>query len=404
MVWTKGGISLKTIVAFFASFLTFIMIMTPSTYAKAEDFYVYANGFALEYPNHQPYSYRNQIYLPLRDTLEQLNYSVSYDRSKNTFAIEQNRVIVALLQKKDLAEKSGTTYMKARALADLLGYSLDWNQNTRRLSLSNDGILYRTARDPLPILMYHHFHEELDTTTVVAPSKFEKQLQTLQENGYMTLSSQEAYNYLKGKQIFPEKPVYITFDDGYESNYSEAFPLLQKYNSKAAIFAVTSQLREDANRNYGQYMLKLSWNQVTELAESGLVDIHSHTHDMHHKSTVQGKSTEQGMIAGPILIDGKYETKDQYAARVTADLDLSKELLEKLTGQDPFVFCYPFGSYSSSSEQLLKKAGFLMSITTKTGINKLLKHENDTFGLMRVNITNEDIGEALIDKITEKTR
>jgi len=395
----KTKISL--IIAFIFITIALVVVDAP---AKAEEIHVYLNGLEIEYSSDQPYSSRNEVYLPFEDTLEQLGFEVSYNSAEQIFTVKQNGDEAVTFLLGELIDQSGRLFIEAGSISDLWDYVVEWNPRTSRLSMSNNGVIYRTARDPLPILMYHHFDEEQDSSTIVSPVNFENQLRTLQENDYITLSSEEAYNYLKGKQIFPKKPVYITFDDGYESNYSKAFPLLQKYNSKATIFAITSQLREDANRNYGQYIMKLSWDQVAELAESGLVEVHSHTHAMHYKANVKGKIDDEGAITGPIEMDGRFETEDEYAARVLKDLEDSMALLEKLTGEKPFVFCYPFGSFSRSSESLLKDSGFLMSLTTRTGINTLRKNENNTFGLKRVNITNQDVGESFLAKITGEAR
>ena len=118
----------------------------------------------------------------------------------------------------------------------------------------------------MPVLMYHAVSDETwgVTELFVRPSEMEAQLQYLQENGFTPIF----FSDLSHVEDF-EKPVLLTFDDGYKNNYEELFPLLQKYNMKATIFVVTGNL--DKNPNF------LTWDQAREMVQSGLVAIESHT-------------------------------------------------------------------------------------------------------------------------------
>lgn len=96
---------------------------------------------------------------------------------------------------------------------------------------------------PLPILMYHDVTDgpTSDNPMVVTTEKLEGDLCWLKENGYHTILPRE----LTAGEPLPEKPVMITFDDGYVSNYRLLFPLLQKYQMKAVICLIVSLTDED---------------------------------------------------------------------------------------------------------------------------------------------------------------
>ncbi len=119
----------------------------------------------------------------------------------------------------------------------------------------------------LPVLMYHHVipgWQECNEMTVTV-ERLEQDLQWLAENGYRTVLPRE----LAAGQPLPEKPVLLTFDDGYRSNYDLAYPLLQKYQAKAAI-AVMAYMQDNPGGNF------LTWDMCREMTASGLVEIGSH--------------------------------------------------------------------------------------------------------------------------------
>lgn len=168
----------------------------------------------------------------------------------------------------------------------------------------------------VPVLMYHGVSAEPwgVRELFVDPAEMEAQLEYLVENGYDPIWFEdlaEADKY--------DKPVILTFDDGYRDNYTDLFPLLQKYNVKATVFVITGWLGGD------KY---LTPEQVTEMSGSGLVSIQSHTYS--HK-------------------DLDSCDRDMHIEQMSQ----SKLQILKLTGKEPFVLCYPRGRQSSLTLELL---------------------------------------------------
>lgn len=170
----------------------------------------------------------------------------------------------------------------------------------------------------VPTLMYHAVSDDCwgVRELFVSPSSLEAQLQYLQENGYTTVFFEELS---RADEI--EKPVLLTFDDGYDDNYTHLFPLLQKYGAKANIFLVTGGL---GGEHY------LTEDQVRQMQESGLVSFQSHT------------------VSHPYLDEC---TKEQ----LHWELSESKAALARLTGKEPFVLCYPFGRYDSAALEVIRE-------------------------------------------------
>lgn len=184
---------------------------------------------------------------------------------------------------------------------------------------------------PLPILMYHHVvpdGEPCNDMTITA-GRLEEDLAWLEEQGYTTVLPRE----LAAGTPLPEKPVLITFDDGYRSNYDLAFPLLKQYQAKAAI-ALMGFMQDVGAESF------LSWEMCREMEASGLVEIGSHTYRLHNLDQREGLFTPGGING----IQRKPEEDDAaFAERVLGDLQRSCDQIQAELGKAPTFFAYPYG-------------------------------------------------------------
>ena len=171
----------------------------------------------------------------------------------------------------------------------------------------------------VPTLMYHGVSDTgwgaMDL--FVRPADLEAQLQYLTENGYTPIWFEDL---ARVDEI--EKPVLLTFDDGYVDNYTELFPLLQKYDVKATIFVIAGTV--DWNPN------NLTSAQIKEMSDSGLVSIQSHTQ------------------THPYLPGLDRETQGW-------ELEYSKLVLTRITGKEPYVICYPAGNVNADTLELAER-------------------------------------------------
>ena len=146
----------------------------------------------------------------------------------------------------------------------------------RRLSVSQE------VR--LPVLMYHGVHSNPKKAGdyVITPQALEEDLLYLQRQGCTTVVMSDLIAYVQQGTPLPEKPVMITFDDGYYNNYLNAYPLLQKYQMKAVISIIVGETDKyselDENKeNYSH----ITWDMINEMMESGLIEIQNHTYNLH---------------------------------------------------------------------------------------------------------------------------
>lgn len=193
----------------------------------------------------------------------------------------------------------------------------------------------------IPILMYHHLCEsekDVNSQTVTA-EKFESDLKWLSENGYRTILPREMVeNKSKHGYIPNGKEVILTFDDGYKSNYELAFPLLKKYNAKAEISVITFMI-DDSDLIHPYFC---NWDMLKEMTESGLVEIGSHSDNMHNPDN-------NGEMYSSEANGLKRYTKEE----ALADAKASFEKIKNGTGRAPATFAYPYGEINKDAEKQL---------------------------------------------------
>lgn len=184
----------------------------------------------------------------------------------------------------------------------------------------------------VPILYYHSVLREEGNELRMPPEQFAEQMTYLKEEGYESVSLNQLYTAAYQGGILPEKPFVITFDDGYEDNYTNAYPIIKENGFTATVFMVTSYID---GKGY------LSWAQLQELVANGW-EIESHT--VNHPYLTQ--------IDSAILLK---------------ELKNSKEQLERELGKKVNFIAYPYGAVNGNVVSALQDAEYLMAVTTERG-------------------------------------
>lgn len=227
-----------------------------------------------------------------------------------------------------------------------------------------------TLHPAIPVLMYHHVNPEGKFINV-SPETFERQMRYLKDTGFTAVCTEDFAGILSGKIAAPRKPVMITFDDGWLDNWVFAFPVLKRYGMKAVIFLVTSRvarqgIRPRSDQGYTDALpthreskaliedgradtVMLSWDEVAEMQDSGMVEFHSHTH------------THQRW-------DKLIPDRSGRNEALRNDLQTAKELLEE-KGLGGNCLCWPQGFYDDDYLSLAASLGYRMMFTTEAGTN-----------------------------------
>jgi peptidoglycan/xylan/chitin deacetylase (PgdA/CDA1 family) len=212
-----------------------------------------------------------------------------------------------------------------------------------------------------PTIMYHHI-QDLETAKAqghpglaVSPQYFQRQMEYLIKHGYTTITMRDLLNFFENNVKISGKPVLLTFDDGYEDFYTNAYPILSRYQLKATMFVPTGLMD---NPGY------LTWNMINSMAQSGNIYFANHTWS--HKSIKTDANTAQKEV-------------------VTAQEQLQSH------GLNPDnIFAYPYGETNSVAESVLKSVGMKLAFTTHNG-NVLCKRQN--LDLPRVRVASRDLNE-----------
>ncbi len=227
----------------------------------------------------------------------------------------------------------------------------------------NAKVLKDSANGTKIMVLNYHKVDNMNISLSVLPKDFEAQMEYLKDNGYHTITPDELYASLSGDAALPDNPVLITFDDGYEDNYQQAYPILKKYGFKATIFVITSFM--DTQKNY------LTWAQAKELEANG-ISIESHT--VSHKSMT--------------------ELNDD---QLRAELVNSKKAIEDHLGKSVDYIAYPTGTYNLHIAELVKDAGYKAAFTIKYGnVDKA----SNLYALERVPVFHtEDTFKSFLERI-----
>ncbi|OLS38947.1 chitin deacetylase [Alkalihalophilus pseudofirmus] len=246
---------------------------------------------------------------------------------------------------------------------------------------------YGLDKNPVTVLMYHHFDEDPTkaSSAVIHPETFREQLLTLKEAGYTSIPERDFYDHLYNGKELPALPLVITIDDGYVSNYEFAYPILKELEIYATIYVVTSYRGEKPGWNE-----HFSWEQAREMKESGWIEIQGHTHNG-HGDIATGKKD------GPFLVTvAAEETKELYQERIYKDLTEAKQLLEKEIDNEFYSFAFPFGLYNKEVVGFAEDIGYELMYTVKPG--RTFSYQNP-HTIKRLNASGEYSGEELLKAV-----
>ncbi|MFH2138895.1 MAG: polysaccharide deacetylase family protein [Candidatus Omnitrophota bacterium] len=211
------------------------------------------------------------------------------------------------------------------------------------------GVLYHVYS--VPVLMYHSIDGDAYKSRLsVTPESFQRQMRFLKENKYRILTLSEYVDLLKLKKKPRQRSVVITFDDGFESNYTDAYPTLKEYNIPATIFVVANWVGEPG---------MMSWEQIKEISDTELIEIGSHTLDHNELTKIR---------------------KDEARRQVK---DSKMFLAEKLHKKINFL-CYPCGSFDGFIRSLTELSGYKGACATHPGGEWPL---DDEFAIRRIRIS-----------------
>lgn len=254
------------------------------------------------------------------------------------------------------------------------------------------------ATDYLPVLMYHHFDENPgDSKMIVSPERFDEQMAALKQAGYTAVTPAQIVDYVDNGTPLPDKPVWISMDDGYESNLTYAAPILQKYGLKTTIYCIGISVGKSTYKDFGVPIIPhFSYEEAKKWVDAGVINVQSHTYDMHNVSGLDVTGYRRGVLP---RVD---EQLDSYMTTFREDFKKSNDAIRAAFGYDSLAFAYPYGLHNAVTEGMLQTMGVRLTVTIREGINTLVQGDPSClYSMTRFNIIDDVTGAQLLEKIKE---
>ncbi len=232
------------------------------------------------------------------------------------------------------------------------------------------------------VLMYHEFLTTPIPGDDITPADFAAQLALFHQDGYHVITLSRFIAFVNGQATVPPNALLLTFDNGYLSQYTDAFPLLKKYGYPATLFLIGSWLTP----GYAPAGLQtLTSADVKTMVASGLISIGTQGWNVHTGVAV-GPNTSEAADIGRAYnpATGKQESLASYDQAVAADLLHAQRALTPYAHAPLQAFAYPFGDYRPRLIRLLHSAGFHYLFAAKLGWGNLQGQSADV--LYRLNV------------------
>ena len=217
----------------------------------------------------------------------------------------------------------------------------------------------------VPIIMYHALEEHPSNRWEITAAEFESDLKWLAANGYNPVVMQDLIDFVHQGKALPPKPIVLSFDDGRQPALDLMLPMLEAYDiqvTKAIIGAITdkyTKIVEEGNDGPHPHM---TWDCVRKAADSGRIEIQSHTYDLHGPKGV-GKKGDEGL--------------EQYRARLLGDLGQFAQVLADNTGLVSNCLTYPLGILTPVSDEIIREGGYLASLSCYEKISTITVGQPD---------------------------
>ena len=193
----------------------------------------------------------------------------------------------------------------------------------------------------------------------------------LKGTGWTAISLDDVRAAADGGRPLPDKAILLTFDDGLKSLYTRVFPLLRAYRYPAVASLVGSWMEDtpDGLVLYGDKKVPrstfVSWAEAREMQESGLVELASHSFDLHQgiQANPQGGRTPSAMTWRYDPAARAYADDAGYRVRIREDLERSRQTMAAQLGRAPRTLVWPYGRYTGPGLEIAKQAGFTFALT-----------------------------------------
>lgn len=226
----------------------------------------------------------------------------------------------------------------------------------------------------LPIIMYHNVLPDKYNPNKyeIRVSDLEQDFKYIKDNGYTPISLEMLVAYTEKKIKLPEKPIILTFDDGFYNYNLLLLPLLEKFDFHCVISVVGKFTEYNKKTNASRRYTYMDYEDMAEMAKSGKANIECHTFNLHSLKNRKGVAMKKG------------ENVVDYRKLINSDCEKLETELKKINIK-PICYTYPYGAYSNEAEKVIKERGYKMSLTCEEKTNKITRSPDCLYLLGRFN-------------------
>ncbi|MEW6602107.1 MAG: poly-beta-1,6-N-acetyl-D-glucosamine N-deacetylase PgaB [Nitrospirota bacterium] len=206
-------------------------------------------------------------------------------------------------------------------------------------------------------------------TFSIPQKKFAEQMEYLRTHAYHPVSFEDILNAHKGIKELPDKAVLLSFDDGYISYKDFVLPFLEKLGYPSVLAIVGNFIEYSPPGGLPEPLM--NWEQIKEVSTHKLVEVVSHSYDMHKgvQYTPQGNEASAASVVAFDPVTKTYETEAQYRARLEADFIAENKIFRERLGISPRLLVWPYGRFNQISVDVAKKAGMISTFTLEEGFS-----------------------------------
>ncbi len=214
----------------------------------------------------------------------------------------------------------------------------------------------------VPIIMYHQVSENKSIwgDYVIPLSVLENDFQYMKEHNITPISFEDLKSFTEKGEKLPKNPIIITFDDGEKSFITKVLPLLEEFNFPANVNIVGALVElYTKNGDTDDRYAYLNEEDIKNLSENKLVELGSHSYNLHSLSNRRG----MGKIYG--------ESREEYEKLIRADIEKFNKNFERVTKEKTNIIAYPYGIKNDILKNLVKEYGFDITLTCREEVNRL---------------------------------
>ncbi|WP_400162302.1 polysaccharide deacetylase family protein [Brevibacillus sp. TJ4] len=312
-------------------------------------------------------------------------------------------VSVGVLARPEQNEKNTSSMQPSPSIATSINTSETVFSEANEISPTDaDASPMHWYRNQVVVLSYHHVDAHSDQPFAISLQQFAEQMSFLKEHDLNPITLQQFLHFMDTGSLTTPNAVLITFDDGYESYYTDAFPILRTYGFPSVNFVIAGRLRDVAERKRENMTPPLTRPQLLEMRATGLAEFGSHTYSLHAQEA-RNEWGDLGPVTAPVYLEElqRLEAEQEYRDRLYVDFSMSRIGLSEWLNHPIEVISLPYGYTNPVVQETAKQAGYKYVFNSNPGV---VTSDTDPFAIPRFDVGTREVDMTKLHQLFTKAR